>query len=169
MNRAPAWLIEARRHIGQREVPGPGSNAWIKSLWLRLPGGAWFWKHFGSDDSKLPWCGAFVASVMDTCGHQYPKKYASAKAWLDWGTWLEHPEVGCVVVFARDGGGHVGFVVGRDLHKNLLVLGANQGDAVSIAAFRQDRVMGYRWPSDAMAPVAAALPLGAADLSRSEA
>jgi uncharacterized protein (TIGR02594 family) len=106
---------------------------------------------------------------MRTTGHALPKHYYRAKAWLDWGTYLPSPEVGCVVVFLRDGGGHVGFVVGRDLQKNLLVLGGNQGDAVSIAAFRPERAVGYRWPTDAMPPVAAALPLGAADLSRSEA
>lgn len=44
-------------------------------------------------------------------------------------------------------GGHVGFVVGRDTRSNLMVLGGNQGDAVSVAAFLPSRATGFYWPS----------------------
>ena len=50
-----AWIAHAYAHIGQKEIPGPGVNAWIKSLWAGLKGGSWFWNHYGQDDSKLPW------------------------------------------------------------------------------------------------------------------
>ena len=53
---------------------------------------------------------------------------------------------GCVVVFSRDGGGHVGFVVGLQQNGDLMVLGGNQSDAVNIRAFSRSRVSGYRWP-----------------------
>ena len=53
---------------------------------------------------------------------------------------LQAPTVGCVVVFEREGGGHVGLVVGADTKGRLLVLGGNQGDAVSIAPFDRSRV-----------------------------
>lgn len=43
------------------------------------------------------------------------------------------PELGCIVVFTRQGGGHVGFAVGRDKFGNLLILGGNQSDAMTIA------------------------------------
>lgn len=143
------WLIEAEKHIGQREVPGPGSSAWIRSLWQGLKGGQWFWDAIGKgDDSKLPWCGAFVAYCMQATSNPYATKYASAKAWLDWGIELSGPAVGAVVVFSRDGGGHVGFVTGRDTLGRLTVLGGNQGNAVSIAPFDHARVVGYRWPRD---------------------
>lgn len=59
---------------------------------------------------------------------------------------LTHPVRGCVVVFERKGGGHVGLVEGRDQFGRLLVIGGNQGDAVSLAAFETARVLGYRWP-----------------------
>ncbi len=141
-----AWIAHAYTHIGQREVPGPGVNAWIKSVWHDLKGGAWFWSHYGNDDSKLPWCGAFVAKCMQDAGFKIPERYASAKAWLEWGSPISEPAVGAVVVFTRDGGGHVGFVVGADVRGRLMVLGGNQGDAVSIAPFDLARVAGYRWP-----------------------
>lgn len=145
----PIWLVYAEGFLGQREVPGPGASAWIRSLWMGLRGGSWFWTSIGKgDDSKLPWCGAFVAHCLQNCHMAHAQRYASAKAWLEWGTKLTGPALGCVVVFEREGGGHVGFVYGRDTKGRLLVLGGNQGDAVSIAPFDLKRVVGYRWPED---------------------
>jgi len=158
----PTWLAIARRSLGVAEIPGPKSNGWIRDMWHRLKGGAWYWKHFGSDDSLLPWCGAFVAHAMQAAGIEYPKQYASAKAWLDWGTPLVRPVLGCIVVFDRSGGGHVGFVVGRDSQtRNLLVLGGNQGDRVSIAPFASSRIAGFRWPPGLAvpAPFEASIPI----------
>jgi uncharacterized protein (TIGR02594 family) len=71
---------------------------------------------------------------------------------LLWGLKLNLPAPGCVVVFSREGGGHVGFVVGKDVEGNLLVLGGNQGDEVNIKAFGVDRVSGYRWPDSEQLP-----------------
>jgi len=71
-----------------------------------------------------------------------------AKDWLNWGVELKNPCVGCVVVFEREGGGHVGFVVGKDIDNNLMVLGGNQCDAVKVSPFDVSRVVGYRWPKE---------------------
>jgi hypothetical protein len=51
------------------------------------------------------------------------------------------------VTFTREGGGHVGFIVGTDARGNLMVLGGNQSNAVSIAPFAKSRATGYYWPS----------------------
>lgn len=134
----PAWIIEAERHVGLKEVPGAGNNPTIV-LWLtRLK--AW-WR-----EDLTPWCGTFAAECVRVAGLPLPKAWYRAKAWLDWGTELAAPTYGCVVIFERKGGGHVGFVVGRDTLGRLLVLGGNQGDSVSIAPFDMARVAGYRWP-----------------------
>ncbi|MCL1415701.1 TIGR02594 family protein, partial [Escherichia coli] len=66
--------------------------------------------------------------------------------YLNWGVELREPAYGCVVVFSRDGGGHVGFVVGQHQNGDLMVLGGNQSDAINIRAFSRSRVTGYRWP-----------------------
>lgn len=142
----PPWLTAARGYLGMAEVPGPASNSRIRDLWLRLKGGAWFWRHFGGDDSRLPWCGAFVARAMQDAAMDFPDRYASALAWLSWGRTLHTPVVGCVVVFKRAGGGHVALAVGRDEQGRILCLGGNQGDRVSVAPFDEGRVLGYRWP-----------------------
>lgn len=155
----PIWLVYAEGFLGQREVPGPGASAWIRSMWLGLRGGSWFWTSIGKgDDSKLPWCGAFVAHCLQNCHMAHAQRYASAKAWLEWGTKLTGPALGCVVVFEREGGGHVGFVYGRDTKGRLLVLGGNQGDAVNVAPFDLKRVAGYLWPEDAAVQPDVGLP-----------
>lgn len=147
----PRWLVIARTYLGQREVPGPASSPWIRQTWEKLRGGRWFWNHFGQDDSRLPWCGAFTARVMDESGIDYPQRYASALAWADWGVRLGRPALGAVVVYRRSGGGHVGFVVGVDQRGNVLTLGGNQNDQVSIAPFDRSRVVAYRFPPGQMA------------------
>ena len=75
-------------------------------------------------------------------------RFGDGDAWVDAGERLTAPAYGCIVVFNRTGGGHVGFVVGRDREGNLMVLGGNQGNKVSIAKFAKDRVVAYVWPSN---------------------
>ena len=135
------WIEFARNFIGQKELAGGKSNPWIVSLWENN-------KWLGDDDSRVPWCGAFVNFVLINNDIKTFNSFYRAKDWLKWGVKLTQPAYGCVVVFERKGGGHVGFVVGRDKAGNLLVLGGNQGDAVSIAAFDPTRVSGFRWPSE---------------------
>ena len=134
-----SWIAEARTHIGLREVPGPKNNGAILG-WLRKLRAWW------SDDST-PWCGTFAAMCLANAGLTPPKDWYRATAWLTLPVALSRPAYGCVVVFTRDGGGHVGFVVGKDKAGNLMVLGGNQGDAVNIRPFALNRVAGYRWPS----------------------
>lgn len=74
----------------------------------------------------------FVAQVFKEAGlaSKTPKDFYRAKAWETAGTKLDKPAYGCVVTFTRDGGGHVGFVVGKTKTGMLKVLGGNQGNAV---------------------------------------
>ena len=122
-------LAQAKKYVGQAEVPGPKSNSWIKDLWMNLKGGKWFWTTYGEDDSKLPWCGAFCAKVLADLGLGYPAKYASALAWATHGTKSMIPTLGAIAVLTRSGGGHVGFVSGVTSDgKYVRLVGGNQGD-----------------------------------------
>lgn len=133
-----AWLRAALANLGLRELPGaptePTIARWLKTL------GAW-WR-----DDETPWCGTACAAWMRQAGAELPKHWYRAKGWLDWGIPLAEPVRGCVVVFGRQGGGHVGIVCGQDQRGRLLVVGGNQGDRVSVAPFDRARVLGYRWP-----------------------
>lgn len=134
----PLWVQAARRYIGVAEIPGVAENPIIQR-WLRKLRAAW-------NSESVPWCGTFVATCLDECGLPKPVHWYRARAYLDYGVRIVQPVYGCIVVFARKGGGHVGFAVGRDEHGNILTLGGNQGDMVSIRPFDPARVLGYVWP-----------------------
>lgn len=137
----PAWIAAAKAYLGLKEVKGPHHNPHILKWWKDI--GAPF------KEDSVPWCGGFVGGVLSEVGIKPVAGGASAKAWLKLPVKIDKPAVGCVVVFHRPpnpSSGHVGFVVGKDQHGNLMVLGGNQGDAVNIKPFALSRVAGYRWP-----------------------
>ncbi len=158
----PPWIKEARAQIGIREIKGPRHEPKILAWWRAI-------KRGGIQDDETPWCAAFVGGCLEAVGI-VSSRFESARSYEKWGSALASPIYGCVVVFGRDGGGHVGFVVGQDSARNLMVLGGNQGDAVNIKAFQRSRVLAYRWPLGVPASVDATLPvLASAELSRNEA
>ncbi len=157
----PIWLTEARKHIGTREIKGVAHEPKILQFWKAI-------KRGGIKDDETPWCAAFVGACLESVGLM-SSRFESAKSYLQWGARLASPEVGCIAVFEREGGGHVGFVVGRDEAGRLMILGGNQGDEVRIRAFAAWRVGGLRWPQAVPLPEAAPLPmLASGKLSRNE-
>lgn len=124
-------------------------------MWFKL-GGEWLWNALGSDDSASPWCGTFVGAVLRESGIPVAKHWYRARDWLNWGVTIADAVPGCVVVYEREGGGHVGFAVALDQKGRILTLGGNQGNRVSIAPFDRWRVLGYRWPVDHFAELTAA-------------
>lgn len=142
-----AWMAYALALIGVREVAGPGNSpiiaGWLKNL-----------KAWWSDDAT-PWCGVFVAHVMQHAGKALPKHWYRAKGWLDWGQSCP-PAYGAVAVLDREGGGHV-FLVTRISARFVWGVGGNQRDQVCEAKFERERVIGFRWPTDLALPVV--LPL----------
>lgn len=153
------WLELGRSFIGLSEIKGPKHNPEILQMWKDI-------KRGGIKDDETPWCAAFVGSMLERSGI-VSSRFEGASSYLKWGTELKEPKYGCIVVFTRTGGGHVGFVVGKSKNGNILVLGGNQSDAVNIKEFSTDRVTGYRWPSGI--PVDnRPLPTGAAATSTKE-
>lgn len=138
MIKEPAWLVEARKHIGLHEIKGPQNAAEIVQFWKDI-------KRGGIDNDETAWCAAFVGAMLERSGIK-STRYESAKSYLDWGEHLQTPAQGCIAVLTRDGGGHVAFVVGRASNGDLMLLGGNQSDQVCIRAFAPSRVTGYRWP-----------------------
>jgi uncharacterized protein (TIGR02594 family) len=134
----PAWVIEARKHIGLKEIPGPRNEPKILGWWKKI-------KRGGIKSDEVPWCAAFVGGCLEEVGI-ISSRFESARSYMTWGIPLSQPVPGCIAVFSRAGGGHVGFVVADDGERRLLILGGNQKDQVSIAPFEKSRVMGYRWP-----------------------
>lgn len=161
MSDDPRWVAAARAAIGQREIPGPAENGWIVGLWKKIRRG-------GIKSEDVPWCAAFVGACLEDVGIQ-STRFESAISYATWGVKLDGPVHGCIAVFTRAGGGHVGFVVGKDAEGRVLILGGNQGNAVSIAAFPVDRVVAWRWPAGEPLAYPATLALASAPVSLSEA
>ena len=155
-----AWVAEGRKLIGLTEIKGSQHNPEILQMWKDI-------KRGGIKDDETPWCAAFAGAMLERVGIR-STRFESAKSYLDWGLKLDAPIYGCIAVFTRDGGGHVGFVVGQTDNGDLLILGGNQSDAVNIKAFKRDRVSGYRWPSDVPVDRGHILPIGVAQLSKKE-
>jgi len=156
----PKWLAEARHYIGEKEVKGAKHNPLILQMFKDI-------KRSGIKNDETPWCAAFVGSVLERVGIK-STRFESAKSYLDWGSMLNEPALGCIAVFSRDGGGHVGFVVGKAQNGDLMVLGGNQSDAVNIRAFSRLRLTGYRWPVG-VPDLPQALPILNAEKSTTEA
>lgn len=130
----------AERFIGLTEVPGAASSPQILAM-LQLdqpwpPG----------DD--VPWCSAFcnwIAWLLDL-----PRSRSlAARSWLTVGTpvKLDEAKVGFDVVVLKRGTnpahGHVGFYAGS-APDSVLILGGNQGDAVSIQPYPSASVLSVR-------------------------
>lgn len=176
------WIAEASRHIGLTEIPGKAAHNKTLLQWLADMGRYSAESRPWWQDDETPWCGLFVGRMLGGAGRFVVPNWFRASAWNDPSAMhrLDKPAYGCIVTFTRKGGGHVGFVVGKDRAGNLLVLGGNQGNRVSIAAFAPSRVSGYWWPAlwnaetrrpvpSVPAPERYVLPVGSAALSRSEA
>lgn len=152
---APSWLTLARTFLGTREVVGSKHSPIIMS-WIQEVGA----KTLGMkvNDDETPWCGTFMALLMKRTGLTAPLIAVRAASWSrigQWGRELLAPRLGCILVFTREGGGHVGLYVGED-DTHFDVLGENQSNSVSIMRLAKSRLAdgGMRWPKGPELPPA---------------
>jgi uncharacterized protein (TIGR02594 family) len=142
----PAWLGHAQSLLGTREAAGAANSTTILG-WAKLLGTKVLGMVYNAD--SVPWCGLFVANCLRAAGIDLSamKVAVRAKGWATWGSNLAADRLvpGAILVFDRDGGGHVAFYVGEDA-THYHVLGGNQGDKVSIMRLAKSRCIARRWP-----------------------
>lgn len=162
----PKTVSEALALYGAAEVAGSGNSptimAWAKETGL---------DHDGYTADAVPWCGLFAALVVRRAGYEAPKHPLWALNWKGFGGPAYQPLLGCVLVFLRDGGGHVGFYIAED-QQAYHVLGGNTSDQVKIARIDKKRLVGVREPLYRIGRPASAKPYVVAAngvLSRNEA
>lgn len=130
-------LKEAIDWYGVRETPGtknePAIMGWAKELRL---------SDYTAD--SIPWCGLFMAYIAKVSNKPIPKNPLWALNWRNFGTPVERPMLGDVMIKNRTGGGHVTLYVGED-SGYYHCLGGNQGDAVDISRFPKTLPDGQRW------------------------
>ncbi len=98
---------------------------------------------------EVAWCAAFVGACLERAGLASTRSLM-ARSYSRWGAPLDAGRCGAVAVLSRGGdpsAGHVGFLVGETA-SHVVLLGGNQGDAVSVAAFPKARLVGLRWPQE---------------------
>lgn len=132
---APPWFIVARKEMGIKEYVN-GSNPRIVEYHSST--------NLKATNDETPWCAAFVCWCLEKSGYVSPKT-AWARSFLNWGQKIDTARYGCIVVFKRGSGGHVGFYV-SEYPGYILVLGGNQSNAVNVMPYKKSDVLGYRWP-----------------------
>lgn len=140
----PPWLKAALAELGQREVPGKGSNQRI--LDYRQMAGL---SGIKGDDSDVPWCAIFINAMLaqagvKTSGSAMARSFAKHPHFER----LAAPMVGCIVVISSSRGpasGHVFFYAGETA-THIWGCGGNQNDGVTIDDFSKDKLVGYFWP-----------------------
>ena len=161
-----AWIIEAKKHVGLREVKGikhsPTIAAWLNEL------GAWW------TDDETAWCGVFIAICLKRAGLKrglvnsraktyvkgdkagsgfYPYNwYGAGEYRIEGGRKLDKPCYGCVAVKSRKGGNHVAFVLARLPDGRLACIGGNQSNQVSIAAYKESDFDSFMWYGKTASP-----------------
>lgn len=147
----PRMISEGVRLLGVVEAPGSTNNptilGWAGEIERALRTQGLAHRTLGYTSDSIPWCGLFVGVVAVRAGwtKQMPTTPLWARAWLGFGQVATIPSLGDVLVFKRDGGGHVGLYVGEDMVA-YHVLGGNQSDKVSIARVEKSRLLGARRP-----------------------
>lgn len=147
----PPWLRLAYSFLGLREIPGPSHNADILRWWERLS--------LPFRDDETPWCAGFANAMVQTAGLPIVAKNRAAALgwrWNGYGTRLPGPALGAVMSMERPGkpgSGHMTIVAGRDRHGNVMGLGGNQGNMVSINPYDLSaRNAQYHWPEGTPPP-----------------
>jgi uncharacterized protein (TIGR02594 family) len=100
------------------------------------------------------YCARFVGKILQLSGLPATGSI-KARSYLDYGIPLSRPRRGCLVIFWRRAPetdlGHIGFYVSR-INSHLIILSNHHG-RVSVQAFSNKRLLGYRWPSDYQARI----------------
>jgi len=137
----PRMIVEALKLFGTMEKPGRANNPTILA-WANEIGGE-VADVYGAD--SIPWCGLFIAVVAKRAGKEVPKHPLWALSWSAFGAKSPAAALGDVLVFVRNGGGHVGLYVGED-GSAFHVLGGNQSDRVCITRVAKGRLYVARRP-----------------------
>ncbi len=141
-------LEVATRLIGTRERSGIDDDPFIR--WCHSICG-------GEAPDEVPWCSSFANGVAKLLG--LPRSVSkAARSWLAVGAPIDPllAEPGFDVVILSRGPdpqppatilnapGHVGFFAGWSGAGDVVLVGGNQGDAVSRAPFDRSRILGIR-------------------------
>ena len=127
----PAYIVEAEKLLGQKEIKGKRHNAEIVDLYADSG-------NPGVKADEVAWCAAFVGATLRRAGYKSTGSLA-ARSYESYGTKLSGPRKHCIGVmrWTNSGwAGHVGYVVNYD-DKYVWMLGGNQKDSVKVSRYNR--------------------------------
>ena len=144
------WMPIADKEYGVIEIPGKEHNPRVLEYLSTVTNISPTWR----SRDETPWCSAFVNWCVEKAGYVGTKS-AESTSWLNWGRSIEKPVKGCLAIFSRNGGGHVGFYIDETATLSetyIRILGGNQEHmeteigAVNLKYYLKSRLLGYRVP-----------------------
>jgi uncharacterized protein (TIGR02594 family) len=159
----PRWLALAWGDLGIAETPGPQHTERVVRYYADVG-------HAQIANDETAWCAAFVGSCLERAGIASTRSLL-ARSYLDWGMPAASPQPGTIAVLSRGNDpllGHVAFVVGSTPN-DLILLGGNQSDAVSVDVFPRARLLALRWPTAAAEAPASPRSPDSPEVARGEA
>ncbi len=143
------WLDKAITYLGTRE----DHNNPVVLRFFSEAG------HPEIKSTEVAWCAAFTGAMLFETGYKNTGSLA-ARSYTKYGTPIDAPKPGCIVVFPRASDptlGHVGIVEKVEGDK-LTVISGNEHDSVSRDKFPLSRAIAFRWPVRVTASTAAVEP-----------
>lgn len=138
----PPWLEVARSEFGVATMPEGQSHPRVEEYHRTVTDRGW--------NDKVPWCSSFLNWCFLRAGIPGTNS-GLARSWLNWGTALETPRVGCLVILWRDDPasekGHAGFFLRQD-EARVYLWGGNQLGAVCENSYPREMILGFRWPPE---------------------
>jgi uncharacterized protein (TIGR02594 family) len=136
------WLDYMVKHLGVAEIVGPNDNPLIVQ-WGKDAGISWW----HSDDDA--WCAVAVNAALVNTGFPSTKS-ALARSFTNYGTKLDKPVPGAIVVFPRGQNplyGHVGVVEKiSDDGSSITVINGNVANAMRRTVYRTSSAIAFRAP-----------------------
>jgi len=138
---------------GQHWTAGnnPTINGWIEEIAAKWPDRAAYARTL-ENHGYFAWCGLTCAYVMTKAGFKPPAEFYAAIDWLNFGTKVDTPQPGDVLVYqwhgGSDAGGHHVSIYDHETDGDYYAShGGNQSHAVNITQFPMNSCIGIRRPS----------------------
>jgi uncharacterized protein (TIGR02594 family) len=139
------WLDAAKASVGIAEIRGKENNPRILAMYAKVG-------HDEIVDEEVAWCAAFAGACLADVGYAIPPKENNlmARSYLRYGTKLDKPKPGAIVVKARGKApfGHVGIV--EEVHEDgtFTVIAGNSSNKVKRETWKPSDPLpnGIRWP-----------------------
>lgn len=136
----PAWLVEALKLDGTKEIPGKEHSPEVVKMFADAG-------HPGVKDDETAWCAALVGAALRRAGYVSTGTLL-ARDYLKLGQVVKSPKRGDIVIFPRGNStwqGHVAFVVAADADY-IYAFGGNQNNQVNVTRYSRAKALGFRRP-----------------------